>query len=261
MQSYNKFFKFASVRVFFLPKIEFILLFYAPRWLWMLAYGRHLGAYFFLLAFFLSSFYLAFLPARVFFLSSFYLAFRPARVLSFVLLSRVSSCSRSFFRPFISRFFLLAFIFFPARVLFLPARVLSFVLLSRVFSCSRSFFRPFISRSFFSFFLLAFFFPARVLSFVLLAFFLFSSCSRSFFRPFISRSFFHPFVSRSFFSFFLLAFFLSSFCLAFRPFISRSFFSFFLLEFIFLNKSPSKICIYQKIVVPLHSNLNILVRD
>ena len=28
----------------FLQKIEFILLFYARRWLWMLAYGRHLGA-------------------------------------------------------------------------------------------------------------------------------------------------------------------------------------------------------------------------
>ena len=111
MQSYNKFFKFASVRVFFRKKIEFILLFYARRWLWMLAYGRHLGAYFFLLAF------------------------------SF------SSCSRSFFRPFISRFFLLAFILF-----FLPARVLSFVLLSRVL--------------FFSSFLLAF---------------SFSSCSNSFF--------------------------------------------------------------------------------
>ena len=139
MQSYNKFFKFASVRVFFRKKIEFILLFYARRWLWMLAYGRHLGACFFLLAFF-------FFPLA-FFLSSFYLAFRPARVL------------------------------------FLPARVLS-------------------------------------------------SCSRSFFRPFISRSFFLPFISHSF-----------------------------LLEFIFLNKSPSKICIYQKFVVPLHSNLNILVRD
>ncbi len=200
MQSYNKFFKFASVRVFFRKKIEFILLFYARRWLWMLAYGRHLGACFFLLAFFffllafsfsscsrsffrpfisrfvllaffLSSFYLAFFFVLLaFFLSSFYLAFLPARVLSFVLLSRV---------------------------LFLPARVLSFVLLSRVLSflsscsrsfssCSRSFFRPFISRSFFSFFLLAF---------------SFSSCSRSFFRPFISCSFF---------SFFLLAFFLSS---------------------------------------------------
>ena len=104
------------------------------------------------------------------------------------------------------------------------------------------------SRSFFSFFLLAF---------------SFSSCSRSFFRPFISRSFFRPFISR----FFLLAFFLSSFYLAFSfsscsrslflPFISR----FVLLEFIFLNKSPSKICIYQKFVVPLHSYLNILVRD
>ena len=107
MQSYNKFFKFASVRVFFRKKIEFILLFYvfyARRWLWMLAYGRHLGAYFFLLAFFLSSFYLAFRPARVHF-------FLPAHVLSFVLLSRVSSCSRSFFRPFISRFVLLEFIF------------------------------------------------------------------------------------------------------------------------------------------------------
>ena len=149
MQSYNKFFKFASVRVFFRKKIEFILLFYARRWLWMLAYGRHLGAYFFLLAFFLSSFYLAFLPARVFF------------------------------------FFLLAFFFFVLFLAFLPARVLSFVLLSRVSSCSRSFF---------------FFLPARVLFFVLL-------------------------------------------------------------EFIFLNKSPSKICIYQKFVVPLHSNLNILVRD
>ena len=132
MQSYNKFFKFASVRVFFRKKIEFILLFYARRWLWILAYGRHLGPYFFLLAFFL-----------------------PARVLSFVLLSRV---------------------------------------LSFLSSCSRSFFRPFISCSFF------FFLPARVLFFVLL-------------------------------------------------------------EFIFLNKSPSKICIYQKFVVPLHSNLNILVRD
>ena len=156
MQSYNKFFKFASVRVFFRKKIEFILLFYARRWLWMLAYGRHLGACFFLLAFFLSSFYLAFLPARVFF------------------------------------FFLLAFFFFVLFLAFLPARVLSFVLLSRVSSCSRSFF-------------------------------FLSSCSRTFFRPFISR--------------------------------------FVLLEFIFLNKSPSKICIYQKFVVPLHSNLNILVRD
>ena len=189
MQSYNKFFKFASVRVFFRKKIEFILLFYARRWLWMLAYGRHLGPYFFLLAFFL-----------------------PARVLSFVLLSRVlSSCSRSFFRPFISR------------SLFLPARVLFFFLLAFFLSsCSRSFFRPFISR----FFLLAFF------SF-LLAFF-----------------------------FFLLAFFLSSFYLAFFLFFlpARVLF-FFLLEFIFFNKSPSKICIYQKFVVPLHSNLNILVRD
>ena len=109
-----------------------------------------------------------------------------------------------------------------SRSLFLPARVLSFVLLSRVL-----------------------FLPARVLSFVLLSRVLsfLSSCSRSFFRPFISR-------------FFLLSRF-SSFCLAFRPFISR----FVLLEFIFLNKSPSKICIYQKFVVPLHSNLNILVRD
>ena len=115
MQSYNKFFKFASVRVFFRKKIEFILLFYAPRWLWMLAYGRHLGACFFLLAFF-------FFFLLAFFLSSFFLAFRPALVLSFVLLSRVlflsarvlsflSSCSRSFFRPFISRFVLLEFIF------------------------------------------------------------------------------------------------------------------------------------------------------
>ena len=85
-----------------------------------------------------------FLPARVlsfvllsrvffffllaFFLSSFYLAFLPARVLSFVLLSRVSSCPR--------------FLFLRARVFF------SFVLLSRVSSCSRSFFRPFVSRSF-----------------------------------------------------------------------------------------------------------------
>ena len=124
MQSYNKFFKFASVRVFFRKKIEFILLFYARRWLWMLAYGRHLGAYFFLLAFFLSSFYLAFFLLSRF--SSFYLAFRPARVLFF---------------------FLLAFFLF-----FLPARVLSFVLLSRVLffssfllafsfsSCSNSFF-------------------------------------------------------------------------------------------------------------------------
>ena len=127
MQSYNKFFKFASVRVFFRKKIEFILLFYARRWLWMLAYGRHLGACFFLLAFFLSSFYLAFflffLPARVlfFFLLAFFffllafIFFLPAHVLSFVLLSRVlsflSSCSRSFFRPFISRFVLLEFIF------------------------------------------------------------------------------------------------------------------------------------------------------
>ena len=30
--------------VFLAKKIEFILLFYARRWLWMLAYGRHLGA-------------------------------------------------------------------------------------------------------------------------------------------------------------------------------------------------------------------------
>ena len=131
MQSYNKFFKFASVRVFFRKKIEFILLFYARRWLWMLAYGRHLGACFFLLAFFLSS------------------------------------CSRSF-----------------------------------------------------------------------------------------------PSCSRSFSSFFLLAFFLSSFYLAFFLFFLPARVLFFvLLEFIFLNKSPSKICIYQKFVVPLHSNLNILLRD
>ncbi len=206
MQSYNKFFKFASVRVFFRKKIEFILLFYARRWLWMLACGRHLGPCFFLLAFFLSSFYLAFFLLSRF--SSFYLAFRPARVLSFVLLSRVSSCSRSFFS-----FFLLAFSFS---------------------SCSRSFFRPFISR----FFLLAF---------------SFSSCSRSFSS--CSRSFFHP--ARVLFFFLLVFSFSSCSRTFFRPFISR----FVLLEFIFLNKSPSKICIYQKFVVPLHSNLNILVRD
>ena len=109
MQSYNKFFKFASVRVFFRKKIEFILLFYARRWLWMLAYGRHLGACFFLLAFILF-----FLPARVLFF--------------FLLAFSFSSCSRSFFRPFISR------------SLFLPARVLFFFLLSRVSSCSNSFF-------------------------------------------------------------------------------------------------------------------------
>ena len=214
MQSYNKFFKFASVRVFFRKKIEFILLFYARRWLWMLAYGRHLGAYFFLLAFsfsscsrslflparvlsFLSSCSRSlFLPARVlfffllaFFLSSFYLAFRPARVLSFVLLSRVS-------------FFLLAFFFF--------------LLAFSFSSCSRSFFRPFISCSFF-------FLP---------------SCSHSFFRPFISRSLFLP--ARVLF-FFLLAFFLSSFYLAFLParvlsfvLLSRVLF-FFLLAFFFFR--------------------------
>ena len=178
----------------------------------------------------------------------------------------ISSCSRSFFRPFISRFFLLAFFlssfylaFLPARVFFLssfylafrPARVLSFVLLSRV-----SFFRPFISR----FVLLAFFFfllsrvsscprslflPARVLSFVLLSRVL----------SFFLLAFFFFLLA---FFFFLLAFSFSSCSRSFfRPFISR----FVLLEFIFLNKSPSKICIYQKFVVPLHSNLNILVRD
>ena len=112
MQSYNKFFKFASVRVFFRKKIEFILLFYARRWLWMLAYGRHLGAYFFLLAFFF-----------------------------FLLAFSFSSCSHSFFRTFISRSFFRPFI---SRFLFLPARVLSFILLSRVLSflssCSNSFF-------------------------------------------------------------------------------------------------------------------------
>ena len=115
-------------------------------------------------------------------------------------------------------------------------------------SCSRSLFLP--ARVLF-FFLLAFFLfflPARVLFFFLLAF-SFSSCSRSFFRPFISR-------------FFLLAFFLSSFYLAFFLFFLPARVLFFvLLEFIFLNKSPSKICIYQKFVVPLHSNLNTLVRD
>ena len=156
--------------------------------------------------------------------------FLPARVLSFVLLSRVSSCSRSFsscsrsfFRPFISRFFLLEFFLF-----FLPAHVLFFFLLAFFLSsfylafrpARVLFFRPFISRSFFCpfisrfvllaffFFLLAFFLfflPARVLSFL-------SSCSRSFFRPFISRFLFLP--ARVFF-FFLLAFFLSSFYLAF----------------------------------------------
>ena len=115
----------------------------------------------------------------------------------------ISSCSRSFFRPFISRsFFYLAFRPFISR----------FVLLAFSFSsCSRSFFHP-----------------ARVLSFL-------SSCSRSFFRPFISCSFFFFLPARVLF--------------------------FVLLEFIFLNKSPSKICIYQKFVVPLHSNLNTLVRD
>ena len=116
----------------------------------------------------------------------------------------VSSCSRSFFRPFISLFVLLSR-FSSFYLAFLPARVLFFFLLVFSFSsCSRSLFLP-----------------ARVLSFVLLS--RVSSCSHSFFLPFISR--------------------------------------FVLLEFIFLNKSPSKICIYQKFVLPLHSNLNILVRD
>ena len=44
VQNYNKNCTYASVRVFFCKKIEFILLFYAQRWLWMLAYGRYLGA-------------------------------------------------------------------------------------------------------------------------------------------------------------------------------------------------------------------------
>ena len=128
MQSYNKFFKFASVRVFFRKKIEFILLFYARRWLWMLAYGRHLGAYFFLLAFFLSSFYLAFLPAHVFFLSSFYLAFflfsSFLLAFFFFLLSRVSSCPRSLFLPArVLFFFLLAFFLSSFYLAFLPARI------------------------------------------------------------------------------------------------------------------------------------------
>ena len=126
MQSYNKFFKFASVRVFFRKKIEFILLFYARRWLWMLAYGRHLGAYFFLLAFSFSSCSRSFF--RPFISRSFFLPF----------------ISHSFFRPFISRsffsFFLLAFFLSSFYLAFLPARVLSFVLLSRVSSCSNSFF-------------------------------------------------------------------------------------------------------------------------
>ena len=43
LQNYNKNCTYASVRVFFRKKIEFFLLFYARRWLWMLAYGRHLG--------------------------------------------------------------------------------------------------------------------------------------------------------------------------------------------------------------------------
>ena len=140
MQSYNKFFKFASVRVFFRKKIEFILLFYARRWLWMLAYGRHLGACFFLLAFSFSSFYLAFLPVRVlfsfllaFFLSSFYLAFFPARILSFFLLFYLA------FRParalsFVLLSRVLSFLSYCSRSLFLPARVLSFVILSGVSS-------------------------------------------------------------------------------------------------------------------------------
>ena len=125
MQSYNKFFKFASVRVFFRKKIEFILLFYARRWLWMLAYGRHLGACFFLLAFFffplaffLSSFYLAFRPARVLFL--------PARVLSSCSRS-FSSCSRSFSSFFLLAFFLssfyLAFFLSSFYLAFFPARI------------------------------------------------------------------------------------------------------------------------------------------
>ena len=143
MQSYNKFFKFASVRVFFRKKIEFILLFYARRWLWMLAYGRHLGACFFLLAFSFSScsrsFFRPFISRFVllaFFLSSFYLAFflffLPARVLFFLLAFFLSS--------FYLAFFLLAFFLSSFYLAFLPARVLSFVLLSRVSSCSNSFF-------------------------------------------------------------------------------------------------------------------------
>ena len=132
----------------------------------------------------------------------------------------VSSCSRSFFRPFISRFVLLAFFLSSFYLAFLPARVFFFFVLA--------------------FFL--FFRPARVFFFVLLAFFLSSFYLA--FRP--ARVLFLP---AHVLFFFLLAFF--------RPFISR----FFLLEFIFLNKSPSKICIYQKFVVPLHSNLNTLVRD